>query len=74
MGIHPMRHCQETGLPKTTASRILELGGFAVEILLDHKRNLEGNCVVELTKVKTGELSDFLKTVNESVSMYEELS
>ena len=52
----------------------LEFGGFAVEVLLNHQRYLEGNCVVELTKVKTGELSDLLKTVNESVSMYEELS
>ena len=30
--------------------------------------------MVELTKVKTGELSDLLKTVNKGVSMYEELS
>ena len=52
----------------------LKLGGLARKILLDHKRYLEGNSVVELTEVKTGKLSDLLKSVYESVSVNEELS
>ena len=54
--------------------QVLEFGGLTVEILLNHKSNLEGYSVVELTKIKAGELSDLLKTVNEGVSVYEELS
>ena len=47
---------------------------LARKIFLNHKGNLEGYCVVKLTKVKSCKLSDLLKTVHESVSVYEELS
>ena len=59
----------------TTPCNVLsELCGFRCKILLNHKGNLEGYCVVKFTKIKAGKLSDLLKTVNEGVSMYEELS
>ena len=51
-----------------------ELGGLACKVLLDHKSNLEGYGVVELTKIETGKLSDLFESVNESVSVNEELS
>ena len=51
-----------------------ELGGLAGKVLLDHKRNLEGYGVLEFTKVKSCELSDLLKTVDQSVTVNEELS
>ena len=54
--------------------KLSEFGGLGGEVLLNHKRYLEGNRVVELTEVKTGELSDLFKTVYKSVSVYEELS
>ena len=54
--------------------RTLEFSGLVGKIFLNHERNLEGYRVVKLTKVKAGELSDLLKTVYKSVSMYEELS
>ena len=54
--------------------RILEFGRLTVQVFLNHESNLEGYSVVELTKIKAGELSDLLKTVNKGVSMYKELS
>jgi hypothetical protein len=51
-----------------------ELQGLGVEILLNHERNLEGDCVLKFTKVKTCNLSDFFKSVHESVSVNKELS
>ena len=51
-----------------------EFGGLAGEIFLDHKSYLESNGMVELAKIKSGKLSDFLKSVYEGVSVNEELS
>ena len=50
------------------------LRGLASEILLDHKRYLKGDSVLEFTEVKTGDLTDLFKSVYESISMYEKLS
>ena len=51
-----------------------ELGGLAGEILLDHKRYLEGYRMIELAKIEPRELSDLLKSVYEGISVNEELS
>ena len=64
----------ETGRVSLLYSLLSELGGLAREILLNHKGNLKGYCVVEFTKVKSGELSDLFESVYKGVSMYEELS
>ena len=53
---------------------ILELNGLGVEILLDHQRNLEGDCVLELAEIKSRQLADLFKTVNQRISMNEELT
>mgnify|MGYP003314614833 CR=1 FL=1 len=47
------------------------LGG---EIAAYHQSNLEGERVIEFTEIKTRQLLDLVKTVNESVSVNEELS
>ena len=54
--------------------RLLVLRRLASEILLDHKRYLEGDSVLEFTKVKSCDLADLFKSVYESISMYEKLS
>ena len=51
-----------------------EFRGLAREILLNHKRNLEGNGMVELAEVKAGELANFLKSVYKCVTVNEKLS
>ena len=43
------------------------------EVLLDHQRHLEGNCVVELPQVQTGELLDLLQPVDQGIPVDEEL-
>ena len=51
-----------------------ELDGLAGKIFLYHKRNLEGYRVIKFTQIKTGQLADLFKSVNESVSVYEKLT
>ncbi len=51
-----------------------ELNGLRNEVSLDHERDLKGDGVVELAQVETCELAYFLKSVNEGISVYEELS
>ena len=51
-----------------------ELYGVGGKIFLYHERNLENNRVVEFTKVKTGKLLNFFKSVHEGISVYEKLS
>ena len=47
------------------------LGG---EIAAYHQSNLEGDRVIEFAEIKTRQLLDLVKTVNESVSVNEHLS
>lgn len=51
-----------------------ELGGIRGKILFDHEGDFKDDCVVELSKVKAGELLDFLESVHKGVSVYKELS
>ena len=51
-----------------------EFCGLVGEIFLYHKSNLKGNRVIKLAEIESCELSDLLKTVNESVAVYEKLS
>ena len=50
----------------------LEAPGY--QILLDHQSHLEGDGVVELTQIQTGELLELLQTVDQSVAVDEQLS
>ena len=52
----------------------LIFGRLVGEIFLYHKRYLEGHRVIKFAKVKAGELSDLLKTVNQGITVYEQLS
>ena len=51
-----------------------ELHGLAGKIFLYHKRNLEGDRVIEFTQIESGQLADLFKSVNERVSVYEKLA
>ena len=53
---------------------VLELNGLGVEILLDHQRDLKCDCVLELTEIKSRQLTDLFKTVNQRISVNEKLS
>lgn len=39
------------------------------KILLHHQSNFEYDCVVELTEIETGELLDFLKAINQRITV-----
>ena len=47
---------------------------LASKVLLNHKSYLEGNSVLKLAEIETCDLTDLLKSVYKSVSVYEELS
>ena len=51
-----------------------EFCGLGIEVFSNHKRNLEGDRMLKLTQIKTCQLADLVKTVNESVSVNEKLS
>ena len=53
---------------------ILEFGRLGIKILSYHKRNLEGDRMVELTEIKSRKVTYLFKSVYKGVSMYEELS
>ena len=53
---------------------ISELNGISCKILFNHKSDLEDDSVVELAQVETGELLDLVKTIYQSVTVYEQLS
>ena len=44
------------------------------KVLFDHQRHLEGDGVVELAQVEARELLDLLETVDERISVDEQLS
>ena len=46
----------------------------AGQIFLDHQRHLEGDGIVKLPEIQTGELLDLLETVDERISVDEQLS
>ena len=52
----------------------LILNGFCCEVSLNHKRDLERDGMVEFSEVKSGQLANLLKSVNESVSVNEQLT
>ena len=54
--------------------RGLELNGVCGQILLYHERDLEDDSVVEFTQIETCEFLDLVQSVNECVSVYEQLS
>ena len=60
--------------PKCAVESGYEIIVTGAEILLDHKRYLEHDCMVELTQIQSGKLLDLLKTVYQSISVDEELS
>ena len=62
-----------TSVVQTTDIPLSELDRISRQVLLDHKRDLEDNSVVEFAEVETCELLDLVKSVNEGVSVYEEL-
>lgn len=51
-----------------------KLCGLGIKILADHKRDLEGDRVLKFAQIKSRKLTYLIKTVNESVSVYKELS
>ena len=57
-----------------TVCKILKFGRLIGKIFFNHQGNLEGYGVVELTQIKTRQLSDLFKSVDESVSVNEELT
>ena len=52
----------------------LILNGFCCEVSLNHKRDLERDGMVKFSEVESGQLADLLKSVNESVSVNEQLT
>ena len=50
------------------------LSRLGIEVLSDHECYLEGDCVLKLTQIKAGQLSDLFQSVYQGVSMYEQLS
>ena len=59
------------GVPGTRSSELHRVSG---QVLLYHEGDLEDDSVIELAEVKTCELLDLFKSVNEGISVYEELS
>ena len=55
-------------------SRLLILCRLRAKVFLYHKRDLKGYSVFKLTKIKSRELTDLLKSVNKSVSVNKEFS
>ena len=41
---------------------------------MNHKGNLERDCMLKFTKVKACQFTDLFKSINKSISMYKELS
>jgi len=70
----PSLQCQYRLLNWETLKLSSELDGLGNKVSLNHESNLECDSVVKFTKVKTCELTDLFKSVNESVSVYEQLS
>ena len=65
--------CRKTErFTQTTAKLVLD--GVSVKILLYHQGYFEYDCIVELTKVKTCELVNLFKTVDQRISVNEELT
>lgn len=64
-------HTEYSAIKSNPDSDLYRLG---IEILSYHQGNLEGNSVFKLTEIESCELSDLLKSVYKSVSMYEKLS
>lgn len=52
----------------------LILNGLCCEVSLNHKRDLERDGMVKFSEVESGQLADLLKSVNESVSVNEQLT
>ena len=52
----------------------LQFSGLGIEVFLDHECHLESNGVLKLAQVKACELTDLFKSVNQSVSVNEQLS
>lgn len=50
------------------------LDWFGGEILLYHQGDLEGNRMLKLTQIKTGQLADFFQTINKRVSVDKQLA
>ena len=72
MGYTYLKLCKVLTAAESEASS--ELDGVSRQVLLDHKCDLEYDSVIELAEIKTCKLFDLLKSVNESISMNEELS
>ena len=53
---------------------ISKLDGLGIEVLLNHKRYLKGDSVLKFTQVKSCHLADLVQTVNERITVYEELT
>ena len=51
-----------------------EFNGFGGQIFSDHERYLEGDCMLEFTQIKTGQLADLLQTVDQRIAVNEELA
>lgn len=65
---------EQTAVCSLIVHKLLEFYGVRRKILFNHQSDLEDDCVVELAQIQAGELLDLFKSVNQGVTVNEELS
>ena len=74
VGSLPHTLSPKRGASRWLRCRVSELHGVGGEVFLDHEGYLKDNSVVELAEVEACKLLDLVESVNESVSVNEELA